>query len=72
MSKMRSGYQNKESDEQDCWLDLPYDQVDTALDFAQVLVDEERVQYQERILQFPQETINDDFVFMLGTREEAR
>eukprot|EP00971_Amphidinium_carterae_P282612 5610514-Amphidinium_carterae.1 len=35
------------------WLDLPYDQVNTALDFAQ-------------------KTINDDFVFMLETGEEAQ
>eukprot|EP00971_Amphidinium_carterae_P352225 6492495-Amphidinium_carterae.2 len=37
-----------------------------------VLVDEGRVQYQERVLQFPQETINDEHVYMLGAREEAR
>eukprot|EP00971_Amphidinium_carterae_P259655 5152201-Amphidinium_carterae.1 len=30
------------------WMDLPYEQVDIALAYAQVLVDEGRVQYQER------------------------
>eukprot|EP00971_Amphidinium_carterae_P103959 2058852-Amphidinium_carterae.1 len=41
------------------WMDLSYDEVDNALDYAQVLADEGRVQYQEKVLQFPQETIND-------------
>eukprot|EP00971_Amphidinium_carterae_P171725 3404847-Amphidinium_carterae.1 len=54
------------------WMDLSYDEVDTALEYAQVLVDEGRVQYQERVLQFPQETVNDEFVYFLGTSEEAR
>eukprot|EP00971_Amphidinium_carterae_P096054 1900824-Amphidinium_carterae.1 len=30
------------------WMDLSYDEVDNALDYAQVLVDEGRVQYQEK------------------------
>eukprot|EP00971_Amphidinium_carterae_P134007 2655328-Amphidinium_carterae.1 len=41
------------------WMDLSYNEVDIALEYAQVLVDEERVQYQGRVLQFPQETVND-------------
>eukprot|EP00971_Amphidinium_carterae_P262281 5202460-Amphidinium_carterae.1 len=51
------------------WLDLFDKEVDIALKYAQVLVDEERVQYQGRVLQFPQETVNDEFVYLLGARE---
>eukprot|EP00971_Amphidinium_carterae_P184497 3662719-Amphidinium_carterae.1 len=54
------------------WLDLTYDEVDTALEYAQVLVDEGRVQCKGKVLQFPQETIDEDYLYMLGTREEAR
>eukprot|EP00971_Amphidinium_carterae_P257716 5115619-Amphidinium_carterae.1 len=54
------------------WLDLPYEEMEIALSYAQILVDEGKVQYQGTVRQRPQETIDEEYACVMGAIDEAR